>query len=130
MAKKQLNIRIEETILIQLEELSKQTGKTKTQLIEEAIQLLYTQESQNNNQLEILSKQNEQLQLALSSLKIIIDEKEKSFEELKQSFSMIVQEKENTIKEKDARIKDLQEMISTLKTIQEKNKKKWWSFWK
>ncbi len=130
MAKKQLNIRIEETILIQLEELSKQTGKTKTQLIEEAIQLLYTQESQNNNQLEILSKQNEQLQLALSSLKTIIDEKEKSFEELKQSFSMIVQEKENTIKEKDARIKDLQEMISTLKTIQEKNKKKWWSFWK
>ena len=35
MAKKQLNIRIEETILDKLEELSKQTGKTKTQFIEQ-----------------------------------------------------------------------------------------------
>ena len=130
MAKKQLNIRIEESVLKKLEELSIQTGKTKTQLIEDAIQLLYSQENQSNSQLEVLSKQNEQLQLALSSLKTIIDEKEKSFKELKQSFSMIIQEKENTIKEKDARIKDLQEMIETLKNIQKSNKKKWWNFWK
>ncbi len=130
MTKKQLNIRVEESILKKLEELSIQTGKTKTQLIEDAIQLLYTQENQNNSQLEVLSKQNEQLQLALSSLKTIIDEKEKSFKELKQTFSMIIQEKENTIKEKDARIKDLQEMIETLKNIQKSNKKKWWNFWK
>ncbi len=130
MAKKQLNIRVEESVLKKLEELSIQTGKTKTQLIEDAIQLLYSQENQSNSQLEVLSKQNEQLQLALSSLKTIIDEKEKSFKELKQSFSMIIQEKENTIKEKDARIKDLQEMIETLKNIQKSNKKKWWNFWK
>ncbi len=130
MAKKQLNIRVEESVLKKLEELSIQTGKTKTQLIEDAIQLLYTQENQSNSQLEVLSKQNEQLQLVLSSLKTIIDEKEKSFKELKQSFSMIIQEKETTIKEKDARIKDLQEMIETLKNIQKNNKKKWWNFWK
>ena len=111
MAKKQLNIRVEESVLEQLDKLSKQSGKTKTQLIEEAIQLLYSQETQMNSQIELYKRENEQLKMVIK----VFQEREKAVEEVKNVY-------EKLINEKDERIKELQ------KQLKEKSKP-FWKFW-
>ncbi len=96
MAKKQIAIRIDEGILKMLNDISKQTGKTKTDLIEQAILLLNANEKKESQQIELLSKQNEQLQMAISATKALLQEKDR-----------VIQEKDAVIKAKDELIEEL-----------------------
>jgi len=59
-------------VLEVLSELSKKTGKTQTKIIEEAILQLYEKSQEDNTQLELAKKQNEQLQITLQSLNDIL----------------------------------------------------------
>ena len=111
--KKLVNFRLSVKIIDLLNQLSKQTGKSKTQLVEEAILKLANEGKEENKQLDLLEKQNQQLQQAL------------------QGFQLALQGKDELLKEKDERIKDLQETIKALRDIQEAKhtKKPFWKFW-
>ena len=119
--KKLINVRLDEELLKQIEERAKKEGITKTQVIINALQVYLqckdkckdkTEQTNNDKLLSVLQEQNKELQQALKS------------------FTIALQSKDELIKEKDKRIKELKETIELLKQYQEKNKKKWWQFWK
>jgi len=107
-----------------LEEEAKRTGKNKTQILEELILSLRNQKD-DNIQVELLEKQNFQLQNVIKSLQIALDSKDRIIEEKDRFITEIMAQKDKLIAEKDYRIKDLQEKIELLK-----QKNKWWKFWK
>jgi len=109
---------LEETIEI-IEKLSKKTGKPQSQIIDEAVKFLLESENKTSNEIELYKRENEQLKMVIK----VFQEREKAIQKVEESY-------ERLVKEKDARIKELQDMIDTLKNIQEKNRKRWWNFWK
>ncbi len=108
--RKLVNFRLPVKIIDLLNELSKKTGKSKTQLVEEAILKLAKEQEKEQTQIELLEKQNQQLQQAL------------------QGFQIALQGKDEILKEKDERIKELKEIIAMLEQRQKK-KKPFWKFW-
>ncbi len=100
----------EETIEI-IEELSKKTGKPQSQIIDEAVKLLFENENRTKNEIELYKRENEQLKMIIK----VFQEREKAIEKVEESY-------ERLIKEKDERIKELQ------KQLKEKSKP-FWKFW-
>ena len=109
--RKLVNFRLPVKIIDLLNELSKKTGKSKTQLVEEAILKLAEEQEKEQTQIELLEKQNQQLQQII------------------QSFKIALQGKDELLKEKDQRIQELKETIEILKQKQGR-KKPFWKFWK
>jgi len=107
--KKLVNFRLSIELINKLDEYSKNTGKSKTVIIEEALRCLFDKEERQDKDIKLLEKQNYQLQQTL------------------QSFNVALQSKDDLLKEKDERIKELKEMIEILK---QQNNKNWWQFWK
>ena len=111
MSKKVKSYRLlEETIKI-IEELSEKTGKHQSQIIDEAVKLLYSNENKTKDEIELYKKENEQLKMVIK----VFQEREKAVEEVKNAY-------ERLIDEKDQRIKELQ------KILKEKSKP-FWKFW-
>ena len=111
MEKKLVNFRLSVELINKLDQMTKETGKNKTQLIEEAIECLFSSKDKENKEIDLLSKQNEQLKQAL------------------QGFQIALQGKDELLKEREERIKELKETIEILKEKQE-GKKPFWQFWK
>jgi predicted DNA-binding protein len=118
MAKKMTAFKLNTEIIEKLEQLAKETGKTKTDIIEMAILCLYDKKDKDNKEVELYKKENEQLKMVLQVFK----EREKTAEELKATYERFLQEKEE-------RIKELKERIEELKTYRD-HKKPFWKFWK
>ena len=85
-----------------LNKLSEKTGQSKTALVENAIQALWQSKENTTKEIELLSKQNEQLQMAMSATKALL------------------QERERIIQEKDRTIQLQQELIEELKRKKDK----------
>jgi len=96
MAKKQLNMKIDQQLADKLTDLAQTAGKTKTAIVEKAIANLGVNAKQDHQQVELLSKQNEQLKMMMSATQAVIDEKEH-----------VIQSKNNLIKAKDDLIAEL-----------------------
>lgn len=77
MAKKQLNMKIDQRFSDQLESLAQAAGKTKTAIVEKAIANFGIDLKQDHQQVELLSKQNDQLKIMMSATQAVIDEKDK-----------------------------------------------------
>ena len=101
---------LQETIEI-IEELAEKTGKKQSQIIDEAVKLLYSNENKTRDEIELYKRENEQLKMVIK----VFQEREKALEKVEESY-------ERLLKEKDERIKELQERL------QEKNKP-FWKFW-
>jgi len=101
---------LEETIEI-IENLSNKTGKPQSQIIDEAVKLLYSSENKTKDEIELYKRENEQLKMVIK----VFQEREKAIEKVEESY-------ERLIKEKDERIKELQARL------QEKSKP-FWKFW-
>jgi len=99
---------IKEDIMEKLNKLSEKTGQSKTALVENAIQALWQSKENTTKEIELLSKQNEQLQMAMSATKALL------------------QERERIIQEKDRTIQLQQELIEELK--RKKDKKSFFSW--
>ena len=82
MVKKQINIKISDEVASKLTELAKITGKTKTAIIENAILRDSEGSKQDHNQIELLSKQNEQMQMVLSATQALIVEKDHKYNDM------------------------------------------------
>lgn len=76
MAKKQLSMKIDQQFADKLTNLAKTTGKTKTAIIEDAIMHAGEGDKHDRQQIELLSKQNEQLQLMMQATQAVITEKD------------------------------------------------------
>lgn len=111
MEKRLVNFRLDVELLNKLEELSKQTGKNKTELIEQAIKCLIETHSQTDKQIQLLEEQNKQLMNVLKG------------------FQIALQSKDELLEEKDKRIQELKEIVELLKQNQNQSRK-WWKFWK
>ena len=94
-AKEKIAIRINASVLQRLNALSDKSGNTKTTVIEKAIEALDADNKQDHNQIELLSKQNEQMQMVLSASKAVINEKDHVI----QSKDKIIQSKDDLIAE-------------------------------
>lgn len=112
MTKKVKSYRLLPETIKKIEDLVKQTGKSQSQIIDEAINLLYLNENKTKEEIELYRKENEQLKMVLK----VFQEKEKALEKVEQTY-------ERLLKEKDQRIIELQERLK------EKNKP-FWKFWK
>ncbi len=77
MTKKQINIRVDDELLMKLDQLAKKTGKSKTDIIAQAINDFDADNKKTHQQIELLNKQNEQLQMMLSATKALISEKDR-----------------------------------------------------
>ena len=110
-----------------IEELAKETGKTYTQILEEAINLYYSNETHVRHEIELYKRENEQLKIALQFLK----EREKTIEKVEETYKLLIDEKDKRLeeikKEKDERIKELQERINELS--RKKPERPFWKFW-
>jgi len=82
MAKKQLNIKIDDELSEKLDQLIKKTGKTKTAIISQAIENINRDNAQDHQQIELLNKQNEQLQMMLSATKALMEEKDHKYQDM------------------------------------------------
>ncbi len=96
MAKERISVRLDAELLESLSKLSSETGKTKTAIISQAIERLNADNKQDHNQIELLSKQNEQMQMVLSVSKAVINEKDH-----------VIQSKDKVIQGKDELIAEL-----------------------
>ena len=115
MEKKLVNFRLPVELINKLDQLSRETGKNKTQLIEEAIMCLLSSKDKENKEIALLEKQNEQLKQAL------------------QGFQIALQGKDELLREREERIKELKETIQILKQSEDqkkKSKKPFWQFWR
>lgn len=111
MSKKVKSYRLlEETIQI-IEKLSQKTGKPQSQIIDEAVKLLYSSENKTKDEIELYKRENEQLKMVIK----VFQEREKAIEKVEESY-------ERLIKEKDERIKELQERLK-------EKTKPFWKFW-
>ncbi len=77
MAKKQINVKLDDELLMKLDQLAKKTGKSKTTIISQAIDRIATEDRETHQQIELLNRQNEQLQMMLSATKALISEKDR-----------------------------------------------------
>ena len=77
MAKKQINIKAEDDLIEKLDHMAEKSGKSKTAIIVQAINQLNSSDEETHQQVELLSKQNEQLQMMLSATKALIYEKDR-----------------------------------------------------
>ena len=109
MAKIMKQFRLQQEIIDILEELSNKTGKTQTQIVEEAIKQFYENEDKQKFEIELYRKENEQLKLVLNTLQMTIKEKDEKYQDMKQNY---------------------EQRIAELKSFIEVNSKKWWQFWK
>ena len=109
MAKIMKQFRLQQEIIDILEELSNKTGKTQTQIVEEAIKQFYENENKQKFEVELYKKENEQLKLVLNTLQMTIKEKDEKYQDMKQNY---------------------EQRIAELKSFIEINRKKWWQFWK
>jgi len=112
MGTKAVTFRLEEEIIRQIEELAQSKGISKTEVVRLGISKLLEEKEINTNAIRIIQEQNKQLQMALSTL------------------NKIAEEKERIIREKDERIKDLQKIIDVLQTQYNNRNRSWWQFWK
>jgi len=69
-------MKIDQQFSDQLESLAQAAGKTKTAIVEKAIANLGIDSKQDHQQVELLSKQNEQLKIMMSATQAVIDEKD------------------------------------------------------
>jgi len=92
---------LEETIQI-IEELSSQTGKPQSQIIDEAVKLLYSNENKTKDEIELYKKENEQLKMVIK----VFQEREKAVEEIKNTYERLISEKDQRIKELQERLKE------------------------
>lgn len=111
MAKIMKQFRLQKEIVDILEKLSYETGKTQTQIIEEAIKNFFEDENKQKSAIEIFKRENEQLKMVIK----VLQEREKAIEEVKNVY-------ERLINEKDERIKELQD------ALKEKSRP-FWKFW-
>lgn len=109
--KKKVTFRIDIELFNQLENYSKDTGLSKTEIIERALKQFFKKDKQDYTKIELYKKENEQLKVALK----VFHEREKALEEVKNTF-------ERLLNEKDERIKELKEQL-------EKQSKPFWKFW-
>jgi len=132
--KKTLSIRLDDDLMEYLEKKSAITGKTKTEIIEEALKCLQSSEENREyneedkgvkTQIELLERQNFQLQNVIKSLQIALDSKDQVIEEKERMIEKIEKEKQERLKEKDERIKELKQVIEFMS----RQNKKWWKFW-
>ena len=108
--KKLKGFRLSEEVLEMIDHLSKSSGKSQTQIVEEAVKSMFENKGNVDKEIELYKKENEQLKLVLTTFK----QKEEAVNRL--------------LTEKDERINDLQDIIKTLKEINTK-KKPFWKFW-
>ena len=118
-----------------LDELSVKTGKTQTQIIEEALKLYQTKEYEENAAIELLTKENEKMKLIISTLQITLQEKDKKYEDMRNTYEHML----NNIKKNyddmkanyEDRIGDLKKIIENYQNEQKNNMKSrsWWKFW-
>ena len=129
MAKMQKNFRLSDEVADILDTLHRQTGKSYTQLIEEAILLYHQRESQDKHQLQLVKEENEKLKMVIR----IMQEREQTIEAVKEIYQRFLEEKDRTLEkteeqyqklldEKDQRIRELQSQLTA--------KKSFWQFWK
>ena len=111
MAKVMKQFRLQKEIVDVLEKLSYETGRTQTQIVEEAIKSFFRNENKHKNEVELFKKENEQLKMVIK----VLQEREKAIEEVKNAY-------ERLINEKDERIKELQERLK-------EKSKPFWRFW-
>jgi len=109
--------RLEEELIKILEELSKETGKSQTQLIEEAILYMYQHKQHNNLQLEIYKQENEKLKIVINTLQIALTEKDNKYEDLKKTYTQMYEDMKTQYEKR----------IEELKQINKESKKKWWN---
>ena len=118
MSKVMKQFRLQQEIVNVLEELAGNTGKTQTQIVEEAIKLLYSNENKIKDEIELYKKENEQLKMVIK----VFQEREKAIEKVENAFRQLLEQKDLLIKEKDERIKELQERLK-------ERVKAFWKFW-
>jgi len=116
--KKLAGFKLSDKVLQMIDELCEQTGKNKSQIIEEAVKLLYEQKHITEKEIELLERQNFQLQQILNGFNIAL----KSKDEVIASKDKIIKEKDKLIEEKDKLIEEKERLI---KELLKKNK----SFW-
>ena len=112
MKAKAITFRLQEDVIKQIEELALKKNISKTEVIRLAIAKLADEEESNTNAIQVIQEQNKQLQIALSTL------------------NKITEEKERLIEEKEKRIQELQKTIDVLQMQYEEKSKTWWKFWK
>jgi len=88
---KAVTIRLEKEHLDMLADLSKKTGKTKTDIIKTAISNYYRSSSETSKQLMLLEEKNKQLEM------------------MSKTFSLLIQEKDKLLQEKDLRIEEIKQ---------------------
>ena len=112
MGTKAITFRLEEEVIKQIEEIARSKNISKTEVIRLGVAKLLDEIKSNTDAIQIIQEQNKQLQIALSTL------------------NKITEEKERLIEEKDKRIQDLQRIIDVLQMQYSKENKSWWQFWK
>ncbi|MGC9080055.1 MAG: ribbon-helix-helix protein, CopG family, partial [Nanopusillaceae archaeon] len=73
-----------------LDELSTKTGKTQTQIIEEALKIYQTKEYEENTAIELLTKENEKLKLIINTLQLTLQEKDKKYEDMRNTYEHMI----------------------------------------
>jgi len=101
--KKLAGFKLSDEILQMIEELCERTGKNKSQIIEEAVRLLYEQKHITEKEIELLERQNFQLQQILNGFNIAL----KSKDEVIASKDKIIEEKDKLLEEKERLIQEL-----------------------
>jgi len=112
MGTKAITFRLEEEVIKQIEEIARSKNISKTEVVRLGVAKLLDEIKSNTDAIQIIQEQNKQLQIALSTL------------------NKITEEKERLIEEKDKRIQDLQRIIDVLQMQYSKENKSWWQFWK
>lgn len=112
MKTKAITFRLQEDVIKQIEEIASKKNISKTEVIRLAVSKLVDEEKSNTNAIQVIQEQNKQLQIALSTL------------------NKITEEKERLIEEKEKRIQDLQKTIDVLQMQYRERNKTWWKFWK
>jgi len=79
---------LEETIQI-IEKLSQKTGKPQSQIIDEAVKLLYSSENKTKDEIELYKRENEQLKMVIK----VFQEREKAIEKVEESYERLIKEK-------------------------------------
>jgi len=112
MGTRAVTFRLEEEVINQINEVAAEKNISKTEVVRLAVAKLRSEIESNTNAIQIIQEQNKQLQIALSTL------------------NKISEEKERLIEEKEKRIQDLQKTIDILQKQYNDKNKKWWQFWK
>ncbi len=77
MAKGRITIRMDNDLIKKVNDIAESTGRTKTDILSEAVIRLENGNKQNRQEIELLNKQNDQLKIIMSATQAVIDEKDK-----------------------------------------------------